>query len=335
MQRPASEWDEEYVLSLPREDDSLERKGIRLLDLTVPDVDEDEVRDQLAKQLSAFANTGGGRVIYGLTNNGEVDEGGVSRIVKGRRTTKEWLEDLIPGLTDYEIVGVNVYEITGEKSDSAIQPDKALYVIDVPDSERAPHQSKRDLKYYVRLGASSQPASHRLIEDIRNGARHPNVLITSAEIQIGEAIRESTANTIYKVSLPTVLVIANRGRVKATNTCILMEYESNLCSLGRFAPSVARRRAGTRASTILLELQHPVYPEMETALHFVWELRPELTVGAGSTLTWLLQGANQSPDDLMISYRIFADSAPPNSGHIRLGDLGFSAKVREILTKGK
>lgn len=108
MRRPAAEWDEQYILSLPvGEDDRLERKGVRLLDLTIAGVKEDSVRDELAKQVSAFANTGGGNLIYGLTDAGAIDSGGASRTIKGRATTKAWIEDLIPMLTDYEIVGVN------------------------------------------------------------------------------------------------------------------------------------------------------------------------------------------------------------------------------------
>jgi|ERR1039458_6643161 predicted HTH transcriptional regulator len=154
MSKPTDQWNEDDVLALPvGENDTFERKGTKLLDLTIPGVNESAVLDELAKQLSAFANTGGGRIIYGVNNGGVVDGGGVARVVKGRRTTKEWLEDVIPTVIEFEIVGFNVYEILPKPGGgSAIAADKALFVIDVPDSERAPHQSKRDLKYYVRLG---------------------------------------------------------------------------------------------------------------------------------------------------------------------------------------
>src|SRR5260370_41600067 len=62
--------------------------------------------------------------------------------------------------------------------------DKGFYIVDMPDSERAPHQSKRDSKYYVRLGGRSQPASHKLIEDIRNRRRHPVLELASARLQV-------------------------------------------------------------------------------------------------------------------------------------------------------
>ena len=74
MAKPTVEWIEDDVLSLPLgENDAFERKGAALLDLTLAQAREDSVRDELAKQLSAFANTGGGQIIYGLTNAGAVD----------------------------------------------------------------------------------------------------------------------------------------------------------------------------------------------------------------------------------------------------------------------
>ena len=58
MKRPAAEWDEEYVLSLPTgENDWFERKGSKLLDLNAG-AKEGHVRSELGKQLSAFANIG-------------------------------------------------------------------------------------------------------------------------------------------------------------------------------------------------------------------------------------------------------------------------------------
>jgi hypothetical protein len=186
-------WTEDDVLSLPLgQNDTFERKGARLLDLTIPTVDENHVLSELAKQLCAFANTGGGRIIYGMKNAGDVDNGGVARSVKGNRSTKEWLEDVIPVLTDCEIIGCNVYEITPKPSNSAIARDKSLYVVDVPESDRAPHQSKRDFIYYVRLGGESQPASHRLIEDIRNRARHPKLEVQEVQIRGANYFPERT-----------------------------------------------------------------------------------------------------------------------------------------------
>ena len=107
MPNPIRNWTEDDVLALPAgENDSFERKGSRLLDLKLSGVKEDDVLNEFAKQLSAFSNTGGGQIIYGVANNGTVDGGGVALSVKGRQSTKEWLEDVIPKLTEFEIIGI-------------------------------------------------------------------------------------------------------------------------------------------------------------------------------------------------------------------------------------
>jgi predicted HTH transcriptional regulator len=130
MPNPVS-WTEDDVLALPAgENDSFERKGSRLLDLTLPGVKEGDVLNELAKQLSAFSNAAGGQIIYGVADNGAVDGGGVAPSVKG--STKEWLEDVIPKLTEFEIIGFNVYEIAPKPTKSAIGVGKAIFVMDIP-----------------------------------------------------------------------------------------------------------------------------------------------------------------------------------------------------------
>ena len=90
-----------------------------LLDLTVGGVTYDKVADELAKQLSAFANTGGGKIIYGLKDDGTVDNGGVSTKIK-ECGTKDWLEQRIPELTEYEILGFSVHEFGSQGSNFQI-----------------------------------------------------------------------------------------------------------------------------------------------------------------------------------------------------------------------
>jgi hypothetical protein len=221
MPKPISDWEEDDVLALsPCENDRFERKGTQLLDLTIPNVKVDAVLNELAKQLSAFANMGGGLIIYGVTDAGAVSNGGIARVIRGNRSTKEWLEDVIPTLTDYEITGFNVYEIRPKLSGSAISPDKSLFVVDVPDSDRAPHQSKRDHWYYVRLASKSQPAPHRLIEDIRNRARHPKIEICEPRIVNANYVSQpgsgmDTLQIVLRVG------VRNSGRVLAEHTALL------------------------------------------------------------------------------------------------------------------
>src|SRR5215469_16204434 len=91
-------WTEKRIEALPKEDNTFERKASALF--ATSGKDGDHFRNELAKQLSAFANSGGGSIILGADDKtGEID-GGLGLIAKGRTTTKDYLEDVIPGLTD-------------------------------------------------------------------------------------------------------------------------------------------------------------------------------------------------------------------------------------------
>ncbi len=315
MTKPAREWTEEDVLSLPLEDDALERKESRLLDLTLSGVKESDVRDELAKQLSAFANTGGGRILYGLTDDGQVSNGGISEVIKGGKSPKDWLESVIPILTDYEIVGVNVYPISAQSPGSAIQPGKSLYVVDIPDSERAPHQSKRDWRYYVRLGSTSQPAPHRLIEDIRNRARHPNLDVIHSDLY--NVSTQKQADLKGQVLLYIGLTLKNLGRVKANNACILVEGHGPLAVQAFDYPLIAKSRPAPTG--VFWEWLHPIYPEMEISLNLTCSFRVQRRPGPyGSSGALFYEGTDDRLGDLTLSWKIFADSAPPKSGSFPL-----------------
>lgn len=310
MSKPVASWMEDDILWLPSgESDSFERKGTSLLDLTISGVKEDKVLDELAKQLSAFANTRGGQIIYGLTNAGAVDTGGVSRVVKGRQSTKEWLEDVIPILTDSKIAGFNVYEIQPKTTgSSSIALDKSLYVIDVPDSERAPHQSTRDLRYYVRLGSKSQPAPHSLIEDIRNRVRHPKLDVFAIEIAQATSQQSRLAGLASEFVLTFVvqLGLQNFSRVRAANACV--QVSSNIwLATGHLNEPEYVARLAYGGEGFFLELTNPIYPGMQVGFSFLVQLNAVVQVlPTAQALT--VGGKNLQDAPLVLT--IFADSAP-------------------------
>lgn len=315
-----SEWTEDDILSLPPdENDTFERKGSELLDLTLSQVKDGVVRDELAKQLSAFANMGGGQIIYGVTNAGTVDNGGVARSIKGKQSTKEWLENVIPTLTEFEIVGFNVYEILPKTTGSSLAANKSIYVVDVPDSERAPHQSKRDLKYYVRMGGTSQPAPHRLIEDIRNRARHPTLEVHDLHIVSAATGTRSSAPTgaasEFQLNINLGFGVRNNGTVRAAGACLRLAstipLSANMggeeCFLRRGAPG-----------TVLLELKNPLYPGMGVALGCLLSVSALVRIfPQGQSLT--LGGLN--PSDVILTIEVFADSAPSRKQEFRITDI--------------
>jgi predicted HTH transcriptional regulator len=189
VMREPREWDEEYLLNLPvGEFDWLEVKGRRGVDLTLSNVNEQDIRQNLSKAISAFANSGGGTLVLGLSNPKrywQVDGGGVDLTVK-KPSTREWLEDIIPTLVDLPLNSFNVYVVDNTTSkNSQIITGRGVFIIEIPDSEHAPHQAI-DHRYYARIGGKSRPIGHRLVTDIFGRRQYPKIRDGSLIRDIGE-----------------------------------------------------------------------------------------------------------------------------------------------------
>ena len=157
-------WTEADLDSLPAgEPDAFDRKSGRLFD------NRDEFFNKVAKALSAFANSGGGSLILGVTDDGIPD--GLPTTV-GRTPMREWLEQKVATLLDYPLSDFRVH-VVARDSASRIPSDKEVIVIDVGDSAAAPHQSKRDKYYYRREAGHSVPAPHFYLELLRQRLTNP------------------------------------------------------------------------------------------------------------------------------------------------------------------
>src|SRR5438552_3653315 len=164
-------WTESQVLSFPTEHDQFERKSGRLMK------DDKEFRGSLAKALSAMANSHGGQLALGVDNDGRID--GVPSVIKGRQSTREWLEQIIPNLLEYPLQDFRVHEVVRDDSTS-IPSNKVVIVIDVGDSSLAPHQDVFRRVYFHRVGGHSQPAPHHYLDLLRTRETYPNQKVAHA-----------------------------------------------------------------------------------------------------------------------------------------------------------
>jgi hypothetical protein len=177
--RDPADWDEQYLLHLPvGEFDWLEAKGRQALDLTLPTVREADVKERLSKAVSAFANSGGRIVVLGAANpqtGWHIDDGGIDLAVK-KPSTREWLEDVVPTLVDHPLPSLNVYVVQASDPNSQIHPGRGVFILDIPDSDHAPHQAT-DNRYYARVGGKSRPIGHRMVADIFGRRQHPKIYL--------------------------------------------------------------------------------------------------------------------------------------------------------------
>lgn len=111
----------------------------------------------ICKAVTAFANSIGGTFVVGIKceNNEPVKlDGGVTG-----RSRRDWFFQILEANTFPTISSVDVLEIEAATG--------SYYVIVVPPSPSAPHQSQ-DKRYYKRHGSHSLAMEHYEIEDVRN-----------------------------------------------------------------------------------------------------------------------------------------------------------------------
>lgn len=128
---------------------------------------QDEKRKEIAKDVSAFANSAGGIIIYGIKEYKSEDKKHLpEKIDPILRTqySREWLEEIINSNIYPRIEGIIVYPVP-LNSDST----QVAYVVEIPKSITA-HQAS-DHKYYKRYNFQSVSMNDYEIQDVRNRRR--------------------------------------------------------------------------------------------------------------------------------------------------------------------
>ena len=271
----------------------------------------------LSKQVSAFANGGGGRLFIGLRDDGSID-GGVSISLKGGGT-RAWLEDIIPGTVDPPLKAFNVFEVHGRTDGpSAIPQGYAVYVIDLEASAEAPHQGT-DNRYYLRIAGKSRPMGHVHLADVLRRTRHP--VVSVARVSPFGAPEPGVEDPRGPKSLLCFQVyVANTGRRLAHHVGVELVIPRPLIN------SEARERflAGgdvqiTQTPGALTFFRYhptPLFPGQE-----VMYLRFWISLHANN-----LEAVRTNP--LSIEWRVYADDAPARIGSIEVWE--FPVAKRQI-----
>lgn len=120
----------------------------------------DLIKAEVAKDVSAFANSDGGLLIYGVVEEDQLPKG-VDEGVDDAKWSGERFESVINfGITP-RIDGIEIHPIP-------VSTGRFLYVISIPRSRRAPHQELSGFRYYRRYGTQSVPMEDYEIRDVRN-----------------------------------------------------------------------------------------------------------------------------------------------------------------------
>jgi Putative DNA-binding domain len=161
-------WTEDDLLDIPPgETDDYEYKSSLIRDSSHY---RSELQSKIVKTASAFWNTGGGILVVGVDDRGQIDGGIPPKM--GKQKLRDWLDTVLATVTP--VGAYEVRTIVRSKDDSKIEAGCVVLVIAFGESFDLPHMAP-DNRYYVRAGAHSNPANHYLVEAIRarRGLRRP------------------------------------------------------------------------------------------------------------------------------------------------------------------
>jgi len=112
---------------------------------------------EISKDVSAFANSDGGLIFYGINEENHVATG--TSFVDGNKYNKEWLENKITSNIQQRIQNLLIIPV---RFDNDIM--KTVYVVKIPKSPNSPHLNG-DNKYYRRFNFKSVPMEEYEVRD--------------------------------------------------------------------------------------------------------------------------------------------------------------------------
>lgn len=172
----------------------LEYKSARSLS---SDNNAEKNKKEISKDVSSFANSAGGVIIYGIKEDNRTHEPKGIEGTPLSSNKSEWLENVISSNISPVIQNIEILPVT-------TSPTEVIFCVCIPQSYRAPHQAN-DKKYYKRYNFKSEPMEDYEINGIRARSQRIDSLVNIA--------LEPDEGAMY-------LVVSNVGDRVAENICI-------------------------------------------------------------------------------------------------------------------
>lgn len=168
---------------------------------------------EIAKDVSAMANSAGGVIIYGISEHIERElrhrPAGFTPVDR-RECSKETLEQIISSNIEPRISGIKIFPVPLDSS-----PLHVAYVVSIPQSDTA-HQVTRTKRYYKRFNFEAVPMEDYELRDVLSRTSHPVV-----ESRVGHMVMQETPEgKIWSVPI----FGKNQSLAVAKDTAITVEF---------------------------------------------------------------------------------------------------------------
>ena len=180
---------------------------------------------ELSKDVSAFANSDGGTLVYGLVEDPlthlpkKIDTG----FDPGGPITNEWIEQVINSRIQPHVEGLRINQIELHNA----SPGKVAFVVYIPATTRYAHQAS-DKRFYKRFNFQSVPMEEYEIRDVSRRAETPELRLTAALNNSNEAQISFPQDLPNSSPVDLTLVISNGAPTPAEYAVIQIVIDSTL-----------------------------------------------------------------------------------------------------------
>jgi len=270
----------------------------------------DAKKKEISKDVSSFANSDGGNIIYGVKEFGVSDKKHLPEKVEDgfdpSTISKEWLEQVITSNIHPKISGLII------KSISTGIDSKVIYVVIIPKSATA-HQAG-DKRYYKRYNFASVMMEDYEIKDVMNRGKIPIV-----EPIFSQRYLENYQNDKHGHELHVRLV--NKGKVVIKHFQLeislpkeLVLYETGHCHHENFCEAVK----GLLGKNKIVETIKYSYRNSLDSIVIFSEQEFVLMPSSGKFECKLVYRHFEAIEQYLLGWRIYADEMPYKEGSERL-----------------
>ncbi len=201
-----------------KESITLDYKGCEALQKT------DGKKREISKDVSAFANSAGGTIVYGINESGHLPTA-IDVGFDPADITREWLEQIINSTIQPRIDGIRINQIELAKT----RPGRVMYVVEIPQTQvGGPHQAS-DNRYYRRFNFQSVPMEDYEVKDVMRRAQAPDLYLTFNLLQpLSEFCVTFAAGQPFSEPIALQVGIGNRAPEPAFHAIVEIYIDSRL-----------------------------------------------------------------------------------------------------------